>query len=144
MAPQVVRIAIVFLVVICLFLGVRSQAVPKGFGEDGFHRIQAPQMIASRAMSHAGRKACAECHEDKFKVTPHVQKGVGCETCHGPALAHAQNFETIKPKVPSTRADCTRCHARLVGRPDWFPQIDPNQHNPGKRCMECHEIHPSE
>ena len=144
MAPQVVRILIVFGSVICLFLAIRSQAKPDGFTGDGFHRTQAPAEIAKAPIHHGGMKACSDCHGDKIDSTPHVKKGVHCESCHGPAEKHVQDTENVKPFVPSEREDCTRCHAAIVSRPSWFPQIDPKTHNPGSKCIGCHTIHPAE
>lgn len=144
MAPQVVRITIVFAAIVFLFIAIRSQIVPAGFGEDGFHRKQGPERVASAPIRHAGMKACVDCHSSKIDLTPHVKKGVHCESCHAASEAHVLNPESKKPKVPQTREDCTRCHAKIVSRPAWYPQIDPTKHNPDSRCIDCHEIHPSE
>lgn len=144
MAPQVTRLALCFVVLIAGFFVLRSQTVPANFGADGWHRQEAPKLLASRAPMHAGKKACTQCHEDKFKTTPHVKAGVACETCHGPAQAHVEDFDKSKPFKPSSRDFCARCHAATIGRRDSFPQIDPKTHNPAQRCIECHTIHPAE
>lgn len=143
MAPQISRISLVFGGLVCLFLVVRGQLVPEGFGEDGFHRKQGPDLIASFPLKHAGMKACMECHPDKAESTVHVKKGVHCESCHGASKAHTEDWEKAKPFVPSTRADCSRCHAMIVSRPAWYPQIDPKTHNPDSKCVSCHTVHES-
>ena len=99
---------------------------------------------------------CLRCHTNGFghlggypdpavgdSRAAQANAGIGCESCHGPADAHVQDWEKSKPKLPTSRADCTRCHARIVSRPDWYPQIDPKEHNPDSKCIDCHEIHPA-
>lgn len=142
MAPQVGRILLVFAAIVVMFLGFRSMAVPEGFGEDGFYRKQGPDAVAAHPVSHGGMDACMGCHSDKAEASPHVIKGVRCESCHGPADAHAKDWEATKPFVPANRSDCTRCHAQIVGRPKWYPQIDPKEHAPDSKCGDCHQVHP--
>jgi hypothetical protein len=144
MAPQVTRLALCFFVLIVGFLALRAKVVPENFGRDGWHPYDAPQRLAKLPLKHAGKQACAQCHDDKFKTTPHVKAGVACETCHGPALDHVNDSEKVKPFKPSEREFCTRCHGAVVGRRASFPQIDPKTHNPDSRCIDCHEIHPKE
>jgi len=93
-------------------------------------------------LSHAGKQACADCHPDLFEKTFHVNAGVACEACHGPALKHVEDYEAFLPPKPEGRQLCTRCHNRVVGRRADFPQVDVKEHNPGEPCMSCHVIHP--
>jgi hypothetical protein len=144
MAPQVTRIAIAFAAGVFLFWGFRSLAVPEGFGEEGFYRMQGPGSVAAAAPQHAGMSACMDCHPDKSEDSTHVKSGVHCESCHGPAGKHVEDWEASKPFVPSTRADCARCHSKVVARPSWYPQIDPKVHNPDSRCVDCHVVHQAE
>ena len=144
MAPQVSRLLLLFGALVAVFVGARSQMVPKSFGATGFYPSEAPAKLGSRPMSFAGKTACMECHEDIAKASFHVKKGVACETCHGPSKGHADNWDQVKPPKPATRAFCIRCHAQITGRPASFPQIDPKTHNPDYACTECHEIHPKE
>jgi len=144
MAPQVTRLAICFLALFVLFFALHTVTVPPNFGTDGWHRQEAPKILASRAPIHAGKQACMQCHEDKFQTTPHVKAGLSCETCHGPAEAHVLDTDNVKPFLPSTRDFCIRCHGQVVGRPASQPQVDSKTHNPGQLCIECHEIHPKE
>lgn len=143
MRPQVVRLGLCFVFFIAAFIAVRSQVVPKGFGTEGFHRAQAPDLVASFPLVHAGHQACGDCHPDIVENTFHVKAGVACESCHGPAEKHVQDFESFKPPKPQGRDLCARCHGMVVGRRADFPQVDVKEHNPGEPCMSCHEIHPS-
>lgn len=143
MAPQLSRILLVFAGIVFIFLAIRSQAVPEGFGEDGFYRKQGPATVAASLPKHAGMDACKDCHSDKIEATPHVKKGVHCESCHGPSAKHVEDWEAAKPEVPTTRADCARCHNMIVARPNWYPQIDAKEHNPDGKCVDCHEVHPA-
>lgn len=142
MAPQVTRLALAFGALVSLFLGFRSIAVPEAFGTEGFHRVEAPAEVAAAPLRHAGKEACLQCH-DLAEATTHFKAGVACESCHGPSLAHVEDFEKAKPRVPGARADCTRCHAAVTARRASFPQIDPAEHNPESRCVDCHVIHES-
>jgi hypothetical protein len=144
MAPQITRLALCFGVLIVGFLVLRGQTVPANFGENGWYRKEAPQILAGGVPAHAGRDACKTCHEDKSKRTPHFLSGVGCETCHGASQAHVDDFDKFKPLKPTSRDFCTRCHGAITGRPATFPQINSKTHNPAQRCIECHTIHPAE
>jgi hypothetical protein len=141
MPPQVIRLALAFGVVIAGFLTFKAFATPDGFGTQGFHRVQAGPLVASRDMAFAGRDACLECHQDLADHTTHFKAKVGCESCHGPAKKHADDFESFKPPKPTSREDCARCHDMIIGRPDRQPQVPVKEHNPGEQCITCHTIH---
>lgn len=141
MAPQIPRIALVFGLVAIAYFVARSQIVPPSFGEKGFYRADFTTELAKLPMQHAGSQACNDCHPDKAETTIHVLNGVSCESCHGPAQKHVDDYEAMKPFVPSERNDCGRCHASVAGRPASFPQQDMKEHNPGSMCTDCHAIH---
>lgn len=91
---------------------------------------------------YAGFAACAECHEALYGMKKAgFHRDLSCETCHGPAKAHTDDPEKVKPAVPSGRAFCTRCHAYDPSRPRGFPMINPAAHNPLKACPACHNPH---
>lgn len=144
MAPQIPRLALAFGLLIAGFLAFRAQVVPESFGKDGFYRSDFLTEIATYPVRHAGRDACATCHADKVEVTAHVKKGVGCESCHGPSAAHAEDFEKARPAKPGANVACGRCHAQISGRPKWFKQIDVKVHSGGEACRTCHTIHEAE
>jgi DnaJ-class molecular chaperone len=96
----------------------------------------------ARPVKYAGFHVCEECHEEihnKKKTGYH--KDLSCETCHGPAKAHAENPDKVKPTIPSARTFCPQCHAYNPSRPRGFPQINPVAHNPLKPCSSCHNPH---
>lgn len=142
MAPQATRIGLTFVSILALFVGVRSVMVPESFGQKGHYRYAAVAEIGGRAVKYAGKKPCLECHADVN--SPHTQKGVSCETCHGPGAAHAEDFDKAKLDVNTTRAACGTCHAGNAARRTSFPQVDLAEHNPSQRCVECHKVHPAE
>lgn len=120
----------------------RHFLVPKTFGDIGHYRAAAIPQASERPIKYAGREACADCHSDVIEA--HSQgrhQFVGCETCHGPAAAHAGNPTEVKPRIPRERDFCLRCHAYDPSRPTGFAQIDPTSHNPGKGCVTCHVPH---
>ena len=83
MAPQIPRLALVFGILLTAFLVVRTQTVPASFGEKGFYRGDFPRELAELSMSHAGSKACMECHPDKGETTTHFVNGVNCANYDG-------------------------------------------------------------
>lgn len=139
--PQVVRLALTFIGLTGLFFLFRGQTMPASFGSDGHYRDDAPKQIAASPLKHAERKACADCHSDIMEVSLHYKKGVACESCHGPALAHVEDYEKFKPLVSKDRALCARCHASVPGRRISFPQVNVREHNPGSSCVDCHKVH---
>jgi hypothetical protein len=63
---------------------------------------------------------CQQCHTTGFglpggfvsaKRSP-AHADVGCESCHGPSLAHAQRPETRTAFFSQARGQCTSCHDR--------------------------------
>lgn len=105
---------------------------------------------------YVGTEACKDCHEDQFKAfshTSHAQlatigswkgKVTGCEACHGPGKAHAEEGDpakiiSFKNKSSKTISEtCLSCHA---GR---------EEHNNFRRgehwrndigCTDCHAPH---
>ncbi|HEY6510183.1 MAG TPA: hypothetical protein VIY56_19305, partial [Vicinamibacterales bacterium] len=59
---------------------------------------QAPTASAQQepaaAAGFVGMDTCLTCHEEvvnAFKATPHMSSAQGCEGCHGPGQAHAEN-----------------------------------------------------
>jgi thiol-disulfide isomerase/thioredoxin len=78
-------------------------------------------LIGFDSGQNVGSAACAECHaaqHDWWKDSPHGQKEVGCESCHGPGTAHVQagggkkNIEALGEDCPVCVVDalCTSCH----------------------------------
>jgi hypothetical protein len=140
MPPQIPRLAMVFGVLGIAFFVARSQLVPASFGETGFYRADFTKELQTQPLLFAGIPACLECHSDK-EESAHVVNGVRCESCHGPALKHAEAFDESLPYVPGKRADCGRCHAMVAGRRANFPQQNLAEHNPGMPCTDCHVVH---
>lgn len=139
---QVTRLLILFAVLIAALLTARHFLVPATFGQIGHYRAAAIPQIAARPIKYAGREACADCHSDVLETHSRGRhQTVGCETCHGPAAAHAADPTASKPRVPSERDFCPRCHSYDPSRPTGFPQIDPVSHNPGQACVSCHTPH---
>jgi len=65
-------------------------------------------------------KYCVGCHSVGFdpKTKTYAEHAVGCESCHGPGVAHARQPEKgniVNPKrLPGDRSDevCAACHVR--------------------------------
>jgi hypothetical protein len=90
----------------------------------------------------AGSQWCHECHgrTDSVKMTG-FHKKIDCEKCHGPGSLHLSDPIVYEMRRPSDRLFCTKCHASDSGNSGNIMQIDPDSHNPGKRCISCHNAH---
>ena len=105
---------------------------------------------------YVGSDACKDCHEDQFKAFSHTShaeltkisswkgKVTGCEACHGPGKAHAEEGDPAKiisfknKSSKETSETCLSCHA---GK---------EEHNNFRRgehwrndigCTDCHSAH---
>lgn len=101
-----------------------------------------------------GDKACLECHDDvmkNYKMNIHYRlkdfelKGFqrGCESCHGPGAAHAEEGDAAKiftfknEKPDEASAACLKCHKSLDAS-DW----NLSDHAASEvACSTCHPIH---
>lgn len=132
----------VFVAGLLLFLTVRSFVVPPSFGRYGHYRAAALDEIRARPPQYAGRAACADCHiEEAGTVGKGKHAGVGCEVCHGPAAAHAEDPGSKKPVKPEAGALCAGCHEADSAKPRWFRQVVTKEHMGGAACGECHQPH---
>ena len=141
-AEHLFRLAGLFLAGIVLFLVVCAWLVPENFGAYGHYRPAAVDVAASLPLRHAGRDACAECHEDVVERRSGGRHArIGCESCHGPAADHVAAPTEHPPQRPDVRDSCLACHARLTGRPASHPQVDAAEHAGDAACSDCHDPH---
>jgi predicted CXXCH cytochrome family protein len=135
--------------------------------------LQGPS-VASRtpdfdapASSFAGAERCASCHKDEtiefgktnhsklsFPGKPYIQ---GCETCHGPAKAHADAVEAahgddadiakalkehplfaFNGNAEENASHCLGCHTTSKQQ-DFFEHSEHAGH--GVSCTQCHAAH---
>lgn len=105
------------------------------------------------AATFVGSDVCATCHgevADHLATTPHGKKAFaalsaqGCESCHGPGSAHAEDPDNpaLRPKVTRLTAKqqsamCQSCHD---GRSQFFWHGSQHQKR-GVSCLSCHSIH---
>ncbi|HVG90222.1 MAG TPA: multiheme c-type cytochrome, partial [Alphaproteobacteria bacterium] len=98
---------------------------------------------------YLGSEACMACHEDVYKKsfenTPHfkttLNKGHGCESCHGPGAEHVEgggdtskivNFKTLSRQEASAR--CLTCHAQNL-KQRHFSSSSHASNDVG--CLDC-------
>ncbi len=140
MPPQITRLVLLTLVIVCIYFGARHLLTPQSFGQYGHYRANALQEIAAREPFWAGRNTCDACHgEIVRKLAAAEHKGLSCETCHGPSKAHVENPEVKLPRL--SYGQCVRCHEASPSRPAWLHQITPVKHYTGSVCTECHVPH---
>jgi hypothetical protein len=141
-AEHLFRIAGLFVVGLVLFLTVRTVLVPADFGKNGHYRAGAIDDNAARPVVYGGRAVCADCHGAVVTARAGGEhERIGCETCHGPAAAHAEDPTSGSPELPDPRVLCAGCHAVRAGRPAEFPQVDVAEHAGDASCKDCHDPH---
>jgi DmsE family decaheme c-type cytochrome len=113
--------------------------------------LLAPPARAQR--TYTGAEACAACHEvhsrwnrggahESAAIPAQAAKGpTGCETCHGPGSAHAENpsvsnIVTFRLESAAVRsAQCLQCH----GRSPSMGSFRRGDHGTRKvACDDCH------
>jgi DmsE family decaheme c-type cytochrome len=115
---------------------------------------QKPTAPPAPAKGYAGAEVCATCHEGYDRSIAGSKHGFardartpaaaqGCESCHGPGEAHAQDPTSVKPRqFPSMAArevndTCTTCHNRTQ-HAMWAG----SQHEARDvSCVSCHSVH---
>ena len=139
---QVNRLAIVLAILVGATLLIRFVIIPRSLVSTDLHWAETTQRELAKPVRFAGASACQDCHEDvATKKAKGFHKNVLCESCHGPAIKHAEDPGAVKPPAPRDRKFCPVCHAYDPSRPTGFPQINPTAHNPLKACISCHKPH---
>jgi hypothetical protein len=139
---HLLRMAGLFLAGAVVFVIVRAVLVPEGFGTWGHFRAGALDDNRAHPLRYAGWQACADCHADVVEVRQGSRHAaIGCEACHGPLAAHAEDPEAAPARRPDATVLCRSCHQANVARPAGFPQIDPAEHGDGEPCVSCHQPH---
>ena len=140
MPPQIIRLVLLTIGIVCAYFMARYFLVPPSFGEYGHYRGAALQEIANREPFWAGRNTCDTCHKEIVqKLAKAEHQGLSCETCHGPSEAHVEAPEVKLPKLSYDK--CVRCHEASPSRPKWLHQITAATHYTGDVCTDCHDPH---
>ncbi len=137
-----IRLGAAFIALIVLGVVVVAFVIPPRLKDVRLQWKQAVARETEKPARYAGAAACAECHEKVVHVKKAgYHKDLSCETCHGPAKAHTEDPDKVKPVVPRERNFCPQCHSFSPSRPRGFPMINPVAHNPMKPCITCHQPH---
>jgi hypothetical protein len=100
---------------------------------------------AVHELSYTASSTCQECHaEQQTRLVAFTHDGIGCQSCHGPLLEHAEagdeaTSEQVPVRVPTDEV-CVKCHTEATGRPAELRQIVPSRHYVSQ-CLECHDPH---
>lgn len=113
-----------------------------------------------KAPGYGGTETCRACHADRYESFMRGSHGIkadprtpaakqGCETCHGPGLAHVQagggkgvgGIKALSPssKIPARErnAVCLTCHSG-GNRALWHGSTHDRKN---VSCTDCHSIH---
>ena len=141
-AEHLLRIAVVFVMGLLVFFGVRAFFVPRSFGEYGHYRGDAIAEAAALPIAYAGHQTCEECHSEVLEVKRRGKHaGVACEACHGPQAKHTEDPVALLPPLPDPVVLCPACHEASAAKPKSFPQVDTKEHSGGLACNSCHKPH---
>ena len=137
--PQILRLVLLAFAIVGSYLVARSFLVPPTFGDYGWYRADALNLIASREPVFAGKKACDECHSEILhNLGTDAHKTLSCEACHGVCRDHCNNPDILP--IKATGSHCIRCHEANLARPAWLKQIVVKDHY-GPKCTDCHLPH---
>ena len=122
-------------------------------GKGGATPQQPESTPPSASQGYAGSDLCMACHTDvgdHLAKTPHGSTAFsrlsaqGCESCHGPGAAHAENPDdpALQPSMdklsPAQQSKvCQSCHS---GRQQmfWHGSVHAKR---GLSCTSCHSVH---
>ena len=105
------------------------------------------------AQTYVGSDTCVACHSevaDDLQKTPHGKSAFGrlsshgCETCHGPGSAHAEDPDNpdLRPRIDKLPAKkqaslCQACHDGGA-QSFWHGGVHQSR---GLSCQSCHSVH---
>ncbi len=149
MRNHVLRPLFAAMALVALILTARQLMVPSDFGVHGksftynYYRAGSVTDWKNFPGSYKGRAYCEECHdENTASVVSSKHAIIQCENCHGPAMNHPDDPETLT--INRSRDLCLRCHANLPypgSLRGEIAAIEPGDHNPGEECVQCHNPH---
>jgi len=135
--------------IVALLLILRMVLVPSDFGVSeqgymyGWHRKSNEAEWQKISVKYKGSDSCKECHESNYEtITSSPHADIGCENCHGPQGNHPE--EPTALVIDRTRELCLRCHLKLPYKTSDrgnLKGISPEAHNPGSKCVLCHNPH---
>jgi DmsE family decaheme c-type cytochrome len=136
-----------------LLLPLLAVAVLCTVAASGATPQSSPAPSAAPAGTFVGSDVCATCHDDvatHLATTPHGKSGFaslssqGCESCHGPGSAHAENPDdpalhprVDKLKVKAQSAVCQGCH-KGSNQFFWHGGVHERRN---LSCLSCHSVH---
>lgn len=144
---HIVHLCVLLAIAITGFVAARRFLLPDTFGQIGHYRAAALEVIKFKPVRHAGAIACADCHSDVVDLkSSSKHAGVGCESCHGPGAAHAEDPDSAGARPErhlskDRRIFCGACHSENVSRPSFMPQVHLMLHYPKQSCTDCHKPH---
>ncbi|HKY28346.1 MAG TPA: DmsE family decaheme c-type cytochrome [Pyrinomonadaceae bacterium] len=118
-----------------------------------------PENVTHQSGDYIGSEGCKDCHEDQFKNFTHTAhakletlsswkgKITGCEQCHGPGKAHAEEGDPKKiisfknKSSKETSETCLGCHAGKEEHNN-FRRGEHWRNDVG--CTDCHTSHAPE
>ena len=105
------RLITVFAVFIFVTIVIVKFVIPPRFKDTKIQWAETVKAEAAKPVQYAGAVACTECHDE---IVAEKKRGyhrdLSCETCHGPAKAHTEDPDNIKPPAPRDRKFCPVCH----------------------------------
>ena len=142
MPKLIFRLFFSFVVFLSIFVLIQRFLTPESFGELGHYRANAIEDNKIKSLYYKGEKECTSCHQKEYKLmSQDVHYNVGCESCHIPKITINTECEKNPPIIEGTLDLCAQCHEPNLGRFKKFPQLVFKEHEDGRNCIECHNVH---
>jgi DmsE family decaheme c-type cytochrome len=110
------------------------------------HSVHHSEPLAQSLLRRKEVEVCSSCHSTYvagFRSKPFAHRigrgGMECSSCHEP---HAKISREPVRRTRSGQIACAECHTDKKG-PFVFPHGANEVFEPGRECMNCHEVHGS-
>ena len=142
MPKLIFRLFFSFIVFVSFFIFIQRVLTPDSFGEIGHYRAKAIDDNKIKTSYYKGEKECTSCHKEVYDLkSEDVHDGVRCESCHIPKAMIFTECEDNPPIIEGTLELCAQCHEPNLGRYKKVPQLVFEEHEEGRNCVECHNVH---
>lgn len=142
MPKLIFRLFFSFLIFVSVFILIQRFLTPNSFGKYGHYRANAIEDNKIKTLYYKGEEACISCHQEVYNLmSEDVHYNIGCESCHVPKVDIYTECANNPPVIDGTLELCAQCHEPNLGGFKKIPQLVFEDHEDGRNCIECHNVH---